>query len=346
MAKRRVAPPRRAPGHPGPPRRRPAQAPERPRSRLLLLGLAALAAAAAVGVAALLLRGRGEKGLPDFDGEAALKLVQKQVDFGPRVPNSEGHARMLRFLQEYLKPRADSLAVEPFQHVTVQGDSLRMANVIASFRPAARSRVLLTTHWDTRPVAEKDTDPLRRTQPIAGANDGGSGTAVLLVLADVFAKTPLPEGYGVDLVFLDGEDYGHEPETLKPSEPDMYLGAKEFARAHADYRPLFGVLLDMVGDKNPTFLQEGHSLDAVPEIVQRVWSAGEELGYGDVFRRQVLGYITDDHVYLNEAGIRTMDLIDFDYPAWHTHDDLPANLSARSLGLVGDVLLELVYKRL
>jgi hypothetical protein len=317
----------------------------RSRSRLIWIGVAGLLLAAVAVVATLLWRGRGS-GLPAFDGEAALKLVQTQVDFGPRVPNTDGHARMLTFLQTYLRARADSLAVEPFEHVTQQGDTLRMSNVIASFRPAARSRVLLTTHWDTRPVAEKDTSAARRTEPIPGANDGGSGTAVLLVLAEVFSKNPLPEGYGVDLVFLDGEDYGHETGTLAPSEPDMYLGAKEFARAHADYRPLFGVLIDMVGDKNPTFLQEGHSLDAVPEIVQRVWSAGEELGYGDVFRRQVLGYITDDHVYLNNAGIRTMDLIDFDYPAWHTHDDVTANLSARSLGMVGSVLVDLVYRRI
>jgi hypothetical protein len=326
-------------------RRAPPPAKRRPRSPLVLAGAAALAVAAAVGVAVLLLRGRGPE-RPRFDGAAALALVEKQVTFGPRVPNSEGHAQLLRFLQEHLKPRADSLAVEEFQHVVLQGDTLRMANVIASFRPQAASRVMLATHWDTRPVAEKDADAARRTQPIPGANDGGSGTAVLLALADVLADNPLPEGYGVDLVFLDGEDYGHDPQTLAPLESDMYLGAREFARAHAGYRPLFGVLLDMVGDRDADFQQEGHSLDAVPEIVRRVWAAADELGYGDVFRRQLLGYITDDHVFLNQAGIRTMDLIDFDYAYWHTHEDTPANVSAKTLGMVGDVLIELLYKRL
>jgi glutaminyl-peptide cyclotransferase len=357
MARRREAGVRR--GKPSPRTRRqlergrqggPARHPVRSRRRLLLWGAAALALVVVAGVVAALLRDRlggggGGEG-PPFDGQAAMELVERQVAFGPRVPNTEGHARMLQFLQEFLRPLADSVAVEEFEHVPIQGDTLHLANVIARFRPDAPSRVLLAAHWDSRPVAEQDPDPAKREQPIPGANDGGSGTAVLLEMARVLSKNPLPQGYGVDLAFLDGEDYGHDPQTLKPREPDMYLGAKEFAKRHSDYRPLFGILLDLVGDKNPQFMQESHSVDAVPEIVRRVWAAAEDLGHGDVFREQGLGYITDDHVYLNQAGIRTMDLIDFDYPAWHTHDDVPANMSAKSLGLVGDVLVELIYHRI
>lgn len=288
----------------------------------------------------------GAAARPAFDGGAAFSLVEKQVAFGPRVPNTEPHRRMLAFLQEHLAPRADSLSVHEFQHVVAQGDTLRLANVQASFAPAAKSRVLLAAHWDTRPVAEKDPDPARRSLPIPGANDGGSGVAVLLVLADVLSRVPLPAGYGVDLVFLDGEDYGHEPETLASLSEDMYLGAKEFARTHASYRPLFGILLDMVGDSDPLFLQEGYSLDHAPEVVRRVWATARELGYGDVFQERPMGYITDDHLFLNQAGIRTIDLIDFNYPAWHTHADVPASMSARTLDIVGEVLLELLYRRI
>jgi glutaminyl-peptide cyclotransferase len=318
------------------------------RVRLGALGLA-LVVVLALGLA--LVRGCAENGggggnRPAFDGEAALELVEKQVAFGPRVPNTDAHRRTLAFLQEYLAPRADSLSVHEFTHVPVQGDTLRLANVVASFAPAARSRVMLAAHWDTRPVAEKDPDPARRGQPIPGANDGASGTAVLLVLADVLSKKPPPAGYGVDLVFLDGEDFGHEPETLNARGEDMYLGAKEFARTHAQYRPLFGILLDLVGDADPVFRQEGYSLDYAPEVVRRVWRAAEELGHGEIFQDQPLGYITDDHLFLNQAGIRTLDVIDFDYPHWHTHADTPENMSAESLGIVGEVLLEVLYNRI
>ena len=308
----------------------------------------AAAVRGAAGLALLALVGgcaEPEPERPAFDGAAALELVQRQVAFGPRVPGTDAHRQALDFFVEYLRPRADSVRVESFEHVVVQGDTLRLSNVVASFAPAARSSFLLAAHWDTRPVAEKDPDPARRGEPIPGANDGASGVAVLLQLADVLSRSGPPEGYGVDLVLLDGEDYGHEPETNATRTDDMYLGAKAFAKAHPDYRPLFGVLLDLVGDADPLFLQEAYSLELAPEAVQRVWSAARESGYEEYFEERSMGYITDDHVFLNDAGIRTIDLIDFDYPAWHTHADAPDKISATTLDMVGEVMLEVLFGR-
>ena len=283
---------------------------------------------------------------PTFDGQAAMQLVERQVAFGPRVPGTPAHDEALAWLVDTLGALADTVVVEPFTHVTTAGDTLRLSNVVASFSPSAPSRVLLAAHWDTRPVAEKDPDPERRDEPIPGANDGASGVAVLLEVARALHAQPLAEPYGVDILLLDGEDYGHDPRTFGTRAEDMYLGAKEYARAHADDLPLFAILIDLVGDKEPRFPKEGYSLDYAPEVVRRVWGAAADLGYSKEFPDRSRGYVTDDHFFLNQAGIRTVDIIDLDYPEWHTHADTPAAMSAASLDAVGEVLLEVLYNRL
>jgi glutaminyl-peptide cyclotransferase len=281
-----------------------------------------------------------EAQVPAFSGERAFEHIVTQVGFGPRVPGTEGHARQLAWMLEYLRARADSVEVQHFEHVAQDGSRPRMANVFARFRPDAEERVLLLAHWDTRPRAENDADPARRAQPIAGANDGASGVAVLLELADVLFRDAPP--IGVDLLFTDGEDYGS-------STRDMFLGATHFAANLPDgYAPLYGVLLDMVADRQPLFRIEGHSWRFAPTVVERVWSLAESLGYGDVFSRDRWGEIGDDHVPLNRAGIPTINIIDFDFGPgnlyWHTHqDDLP-NVSPRGPGIVGRVLTGLIYR--
>jgi Zn-dependent M28 family amino/carboxypeptidase len=180
-----------------------------------------------------------------------------------------------------------------------------------------------------------ESDAERRAQPIPGANDGGSGTAVLLELANVLSSNSPP--VGVDLLFVDGEDYG-------PGERDMYLGAKHFAATHPGYRPLYGLLLDMVGDRNPVFPIEGNSRDSAPEVVDRVWRVAEEIGHGAAFVRRDGGWITDDHIPLNQAGIRTIDIIDFDFAQWHTLSDDLDHVSARGLGIVGEVVTALIFR--
>ena len=279
-----------------------------------------------------------ERQAPAFDADAAFQLLERQVAFGPRVPGSAGHAAQLQWMREYLAARADTLIEQPFTHTGPRGETLKLTNLFARFQPEIRDRVLLLAHWDTRPTADAESDPERRAQPIPGANDGASGTAVLLQLAEVLSSHSPP--IGVDLLLVDGEDYA----------PDhMYLGAKHFA-AHkpVGYEPFYGILLDMVGDRDPVFPQEGYSRQYAPEVVERVWRMAERLGHGAHFPRSPGIHISDDHVPLNQAGIRTIDIIDFDYgPAnayWHTLDDSLENVSRVGLGVVGETLLELLFR--
>jgi hypothetical protein len=270
--------------------------------------------------------------------------VGRQVEFGARVPGTEAHAMALEWMTEWLEERADSVAQVPFTHVTQHGDTLHLTNLWASFAPSASSRILLSAHWDSRPVAEKASDPAARSSPTPGANDGASGVAILLALADQLARTP--PGLGVDILLTDGEDWGYDPVTYETEIEDMLLGARHFARTDGgSYRPLFGILLDLVGERGARFRWEQNSLQLAPEVVRRVWDLAEDLGHGEYFEQEVGRAVTDDHVVLNEAGIRTIDIIDFDYPYWHTPEDTPDKVAAATLGAVGDVLLAVIRRQ-
>lgn len=279
-------------------------------------------------------------GSPDFDGEAAMSLVRDQVAFGPRVPGTPGHAAQLDWMIARLERAAPEVAADTFQHVTTAGDSLTLVNVVARFRPDLSRRILLLAHWDTRPTSDEESDSTLRSLPVPGANDGASGTAVLLALADLMTDNPAP--VGVDILLVDGEDYG-------PGVDDMLLGARHYAEGVADMaeRPIYGLLLDMVGDADPRFPVEGNSAQAANVVVQKVWRAAERLGYRDYFPTAVGQRLTDDHVPLIQAGLPTANLIDFTYGPdngyWHTQQDVPENVSAATLEMVGRVVTELVY---
>jgi hypothetical protein len=271
--------------------------------------------------------------VPPFSGQNAHALLRRQVEFGPRVAGKAGHAAQLAWMTRHLRDRADSVILQPFEHMDSESRRLRMSNVFARFNTAARDRILLIAHWDTRPTADMDRE--RPREPILGANDGASGTAVLLELASVLSRHSPP--IGVDILLVDGEDYG-------PGERDMYLGAKFFAANQPqDFQPLYGILVDMVGDRNPRFPVEDNSDDLAPEVVDRVWSVAEQLGLGALFPRTRGGGVTDDHIPLNQAGIRTINIIDIDYEHWHTHGDIVENTSPVGLEAVGRVLAALIY---
>lgn len=274
----------------------------------------------------------------EFDGRAALEYVRAQLEFGPRVPGTEGHRRMAQWLDSSLRVRADTVQADRWIHVTRTGDSLPVANFLARFNPGATRRLLFLAHWDTRPVADNDTGT-RATQPIPGANDGGSGVAVLLAMADALRQAP-PE-IGVDLLFVDGEDYG----IFDSERRDVLIGSQRYARRRSEPAPEYAVLLDMVGGRNAQFRKEGYSVIAAPGVVDLVWSTAARLGHGNIFLPETGGSTTDDHIPLQQVGIRAIDIIPevpSGYPAWHTTDDTLDKLTVETLQAVGDVMLALI----
>lgn len=281
--------------------------------------------------------------IPLFSGERAFAHLLKQTSFGPRNPNSKGHAACLTYLADALRLLADDVRLQEFTAEGYDGETLHLTNIIASFRPELKTRILLCAHWDTRPRADQDEHKALRDLPILGANDAASGVAVLLELASLLHATP--PAIGVDVVLFDGEDYGKEMDHQR-----YLIGSRHFARQKdADYVPRFGILLDMVGDTFLELPREKHSVQFAPDIVSLVWSTARELGITQ-FVDQDGEEILDDHVPLNEAGIKTIDIIDFNYPDptnrfWHTHQDIPEHCSGESLGAVGTVLTHVVYRQ-
>jgi len=281
--------------------------------------------------------------IPVFNGERSFGFLVKQTSFGPRNPNSDGHRKCLIYLVNELRGLADDVLVQEFRHVGYNGENLELANIIASFNREMKERILLCAHWDTRPRAEHDEDKSRRSEPILGANDGASGVAVLLEIATLMKQTR--PAIGVDIVLFDGEDYGREGDYAS-----YLLGSRHFAlNIHPDSLHRFGILLDMVGDTFLDIGKEGNSIKFAPDIVNMVWSKARELGFSE-FLDEVNPPVYDDHLPLNEIGIKTIDLIDFNYPDqtnryWHTHQDIPEHCSPRSLEAVGTVVTHVVYSQ-
>lgn len=293
-------------------------------------------AAALVGTAVAACGARGKPPVREFDGARAFGYLEQQVRFGYRIPGTRAHDSTGDWILAQLKSRADTVLVQAFDHKTAQGKTLHLRNFFARFQPAAAERILYLAHWDTRPTADNDPDSASHKKPVLGASDGASGVAVLLGVADALkAKAP---GVGVDLLFVDGEDYGSFADSN-----DVLMGSRWFA-AHQPqgYPPLFGVLFDMVGDKNLDISEEGNSQAEAPEVVDRVWKTANALGYGDIFIPQVRYTLIDDHVSLQKAGIHAIDVVDFNYPYWHTTQDTLDKVSAQSLQVVGDVAVALV----
>ena len=271
---------------------------------------------------------------PGFDGAAAMAYVRKQVEFGPRVPGTAAHRAAGDWLVAELSRWADTVVVQEWTHVTADGQRLPMRNILARFRPTEPRRVLYAAHWDSRPFADKSPDPVLAAQAVPGANDGGSGVAILLGVADALKREAPPTG--VDLLFVDGEDWGSFD-----TDTDVLIGSRYFADHLPDsaYVPLFGVLWDMVGDADPVFEQEFNSVQAAPEVVQRVWTTAQRLGHSTVFTNRAGQEITDDHVPMIQKGLRVIDVIDLDFAWHHTTEDTPDKVSQQTLQIVGDVAL-------
>ena len=274
--------------------------------------------------------------VPEFHGDQAFAYLTAQTDFGPRNPNSAGHSKCLDYLVAELGKTADRVSRQDFNYTGYNGELLKLTNVIGAFNSSDTNRILFLAHWDTRPRADEEKDPRNQGRPILGANDGASGVAVLLELARLMKQTPPP--IGVDILFVDGEDYGNSHDLDR-----YFLGSKHFmsVKPYA-YRPRYGVLLDMVGYRDLQIPMEQNSMTYAPEVLGPLWSTAEKLGITQ-FVNVPGEQISDDHLAFNNGGIPTVDIIDFQYPYWHTLEDTPDKCSGESLEAVGSVLAHVIY---
>jgi glutaminyl-peptide cyclotransferase len=272
-----------------------------------------------------------------FDGAASMTYLHTALAFGTRVPGSAGHKATGDWIVTELRARGATVTEQTWTHTTKAGKAVPMRNIIAQWNAAATGRVLYVTHWDTRPKAEKApaADTLK---PIVGANDGTSGIALFLAIGD--ALKAKPTSVGVDLVFVDGEDFGE----FGPPEVDVFIGSQYFAKhlPSPNYKPLFAVVWDMIGDRSLQIFQETISLDAAPAVVALVWRQAEALGYASKFIQQPKYAVRDDHVALQAAGLPAIDVIDIDYPYHHTLDDTEDKVSLESMQAVGTVAVALI----
>lgn len=268
-----------------------------------------------------------------FDEENAFKYLIVQCDFGPRYPGSEAHERTKEYLIAELKKFSNHVKTQKFTE-NIDGKELHLTNIIAEFGEQDSETIMLAAHWDTRPIADNEPNPEKRDTPIIGANDGASGVAVLLEVARVLSLKP-PKNR-ILIVLFDGEDYGK-------GIYEMVLGSRYFANHMNDWSPDWGILLDMIGDKNLEIPIELNSWRAAPNLVKRIWRKAIELNL-TAFQPRYGQAIYDDHIPMIEAGIPFVDLIDFDYPYWHTVEDTPDKCSADSLEVVGRLVLAMIYE--
>ncbi|MEX2456355.1 MAG: M28 family peptidase [Balneolaceae bacterium] len=291
-----------------------------------------------------------DREVPAFSSDRAYSFIEAQVEFGPRVPNTEAHVETITYFRDYFEDVAgrQNVFVQEFQQ-EVYGDTLTMYNLLASFGTHYNDRIMLAAHWDSRPRSEQDPD--NPDLPVLGADDGGSGVGILMEFASIFAENDVP--IGVDIILFDGEDYGREGDLN-----NYFLGARHWGNNPPvpGYNPRFGILLDMVGGENAQFAKEGYSMEYAPSLVNQLWSIADEFGHGEMFLDELGGRVADDHVAVQQTtGIPMVNIIhhtaepngEVNFPPyWHTQNDTMEIIDKETLQAVGDVVLELIYNRI
>ncbi len=297
--------------------------------------------------------------IPQFDADSAYQYVAKQTAFGPRVPETSAHAQCAAWLSAKLSEYADTVIVQEFRTRLFNGKGIDGKNIVAVFNPEAKKRIVLCSHWDSRPFADHDPDEANRHTPIDGANDGASGVGVLLECARQFKAQSLNEKLGIDIVLFDLEDYGpHQEQAMEYYDENVNywaLGSQYWSKyPHVyGYKAYYGILLDMVGGSNPNFQKEYYSQGFAAWVGNKVWRKAQDLGYRSYFSNELGTMISDDHIPMNVvAGIPTIDIIDLQpnssnecFPeVWHTLNDNIQHIDKKTLGMVGDVLLHVIYE--
>lgn len=289
---------------------------------------------------------------PKINSDSAYVFIEKQVSFGPRVPNSAAQVKCKDYLEGQLKDLGLQTEIQQAQVTAFNGDKLRIFNIIGRLSPEKKKRVMLFAHWDSRPFADRGND--RRSEAILGANDGASGVGVILeVIRTIQASSNEPE-VGVDVVFFDAEDYGKPQASMTGDNQGWCLGSEFWSKegGFATNQPQFGILLDMVGAEDAVFPKEYYSMQYAERYVHMIWSIAGKLGYGSYFNSQAIGGITDDHYPVNAiAGIPSVDIIHYDptrqdFGAFHhTHDDNMEVISKKTLEAVGQTVIETIYRQ-
>lgn len=287
--------------------------------------------------------------VPAFHPDTAYAYVAAQVAFGPRVPGTAAQRKCADWMQARLNATCDTVYRQETRVKVGDGKELPCINLIGAIHPAAQRRILLLAHWDSRPWADEDTKD--KDKPILAADDGASGVAVLLELARVLKGNPLPESLGIDILFVDVEDYG----KTEWGEDSYCLGTQYWAHnPHVPgYKANFGILLDMVGARDARFPMEMSSTQFAPDVQQRVWQAAARAGFSSYFLAKSSGSgVTDDHIYVNKiARIPTIDIINLNdarmgtfAPHWHTHADGMEIIDKNVLQAVGQTLLQVLFE--
>ena len=288
---------------------------------------------------------------PTFSADTAYAIIQKQIDFGPRVPNTPEHKATGNYLTAKLRSYNFEVIEQEAKVTAYNGVQLEMKNIIGSINPEKNNRVLLMTHWDTRPIA--DQDDTRKNEAIDGANDGASGVGVLLEIARQLQSHDL--NIGVDIILFDTEDYGQPSNDMRARQQKTWCLGSQYWAANphkADYSANYGILLDMVGAKNAFFTKESISMYYAPQIVEKVWGIAKALGHGNYFVWQETTHVgEDDHLYVNRiAKIPSIDIIQYEPKTgafgehWHTHDDNIDIIDKATLQAVGETVLSTVLQ--
>ena len=294
----------------------------------------------------------------EFNADTAYTFCAAQCDFGPRTMNSEAHERCAEWIQQQFEQYGYSVQMQKADLKGYNGTILKSTNIIASQKLKANSqkpeaRIFICAHWDSRPWADNDPDEANWRKPVMAANDGASGVAVMLELARLLQQNDSAR-MAVDFICFDAEDWGI-PQWENDVDGDSWaLGAQYWANSQEPKAKSYqyGILLDMVGGQGAKFYREGFSLKYAHNIVERVWQAANTAGYASIFPYLDGGYVTDDHVPVNEkAGIPCIDIINH-YPdceqssfgpTWHTVNDDMQHIDRNTLKAVGQTLIQLIY---
>jgi len=275
---------------------------------------------------------------PAFDGARAYRYIEEQVAFGPRVPGTDAWRACREYYVAHFTGLGLAVDSQSFHFFDPYSRADKpLVNVIARYRgnDSDTTAILLGAHWDSRPRTDYHSDTSRINEPIDGANDGGSGVALLMELANMLAERP--PRTNIDIVLFDGEDWGEEGDS-----ENYLLGSRHFARQGIRHRYRFGIIVDMIADRDQQIFREAISEEFAKPVNDLIFTLADSLNI-ETFVDSVKHTILDDHLPLSAAGVPSAVIIDFDYPYWHTEFDTPDKCSPEALTNVGRIVAKIAY---